>query len=614
MKNQFIMAPIKTGYTAGDGKVTEKHLSFYRKRSKFLGAVIPEPFYLDSRLRELPTQIGIDHGNKISGLKRLAEVIHNGGAKAIAHLNHPGRMANPKIPGNKFLSSTDRPCENGGETPKRMSREEISDSIKLFQEASTRAEQAGFDIIELQFGHGYLVAQFLSPRVNDRADSYGGSFKGRCKYGLELLRAVRSVTNLPVQIRISGDEMVDGGINLDQSKKFAKLLEENGAEAIHVSAGTVCETPPWYFQHMFVPKGETWKMAEKIKNEVSIPIVAVGKVNKPEDIQMINENNMAGYIAVGRALLADPDFIGKYLGRTDGRIRPCLECSDGCLGGVKSGSGLGCLMNPELGTQNRIVPTNDQKRVAVVGGGLAGMSAAVAARKRGHEVTLFEKDKLGGVFNLAFLPPGKQSLQRAVEYFSSEIEDWGVQTVYQEAFCEDLADFDVVVLATGAKPFVPPIDGLKEFHWAEILKKDNLPEAQRIMVIGGGLVGVEVTKSLASNGNDVVVVEMLPELAGNMIALERAQLLASLRGMNNVQIYTDTSITRIDGGNAYGESNGEEIRWKDIDRYVVVTGMKSYTPIEEDDLNLPVYVVGDADEPAKAKDAIKSGYEVGSTI
>lgn len=608
------MAPIKTGYTAGDGKVTEKHLSFYRKRSKFLGAVIPEPFYLDSRLRELPTQIGIDHGNKISGLKRLAEVIHNGGAKAIAHLNHPGRMANPKIPGNKFLSSTDRPCENGGETPKRMSREEISDSIKLFQEASTRAEQAGFDIIELQFGHGYLVAQFLSPRVNDRADSYGGSFKGRCKYGLELLRAVRSVTNLPVQIRISGDEMVDGGINLDQSKKFAKLLEENGAEAIHVSAGTVCETPPWYFQHMFVPKGETWKMAEKIKNEVSIPIVAVGKVNKPEDIQMINENNMAGYIAVGRALLADPDFIGKYLGRTDGRIRPCLECSDGCLGGVKSGSGLGCLMNPELGTQNRIVPTNDQKRVAVVGGGLAGMSAAVAARKRGHEVTLFEKDKLGGVFNLAFLPPGKQSLQRAVEYFSSEIEDWGVQTVYQEAFCEDLADFDVVVLATGAKPFVPPIDGLKEFHWAEILKKDNLPEAQRIMVIGGGLVGVEVTKSLASNGNDVVVVEMLPELAGNMIALERAQLLASLRGMNNVQIYTDTSITRIDGGNAYGESNGEEIRWKDIDRYVVVTGMKSYTPIEEDDLNLPVYVVGDADEPAKAKDAIKSGYEVGSTI
>jgi len=224
LKNQFIFAPIKTGYSDGSGMLTEKHLNFYNKRAKYLGAVIPEPFYMDKGLRELPAQLGIDTDDKIEGLKTLAKLFHRTGTKAIAHLNHPGRMANPKIPGNYFLSSTKKPCENGGAIPEQMSAEDIENAIALFKMSALRAQKAHFDMIELQFGHGYLAAQFLSPFVNDRKDRYGGSFENRIRFPMEILQAVKKTVDLPVIIRISGDEMIPKGIKLPEMQEFAKLL------------------------------------------------------------------------------------------------------------------------------------------------------------------------------------------------------------------------------------------------------------------------------------------------------------------------------------------------------------------------------------------------------
>jgi len=279
LKNMFIFAPIKTGYGDGSGKVNEKHIAFYKRRCKYLGAVIPEPFYLDKRLREIPAQLGIDNDDKIEGLQKLTSSIHESGSKVIAHLNHPGRMVNPTIPNNYFISSTDRPCENGGATPTRMDKEDIKQVLDLFAKAALRAKKANFDIIELQFGHGYLLSQFISPLVNDRTDEYGGNFDNRIKFPLEVLQAVKESVDLPIIARISGDEMMPNGIKLPEMTAFSKILEEHGVEAIHVSAGTVCSTPPWYFQHMFVPKGKTWEIAGTIKKEISIPVIFVGQIN-----------------------------------------------------------------------------------------------------------------------------------------------------------------------------------------------------------------------------------------------------------------------------------------------------------------------------------------------
>ncbi|MFP4135528.1 MAG: NAD(P)/FAD-dependent oxidoreductase [Candidatus Acetothermia bacterium] len=613
-RNEFIMAPVKTGYNEGQGEVTRRHLEFYDRRAAHVGGVIPEPFYLDRGLRELPTQMGIDSEDKLSGLRELTGVVGDNGAKAIAHLNHPGRMANPKIDENYYVSSTDVACENGGAEPKRMTEEDIFNAKVLFRDAAVRAEEAGFDLIELQFGHGYLVAQFLSKRVNDREDRYGGSFENRARFGLEVLQEVKEATNLPVQVRLSGDEMVEGGIDFEESKEFARRLVENGVDGIHVSAGTVCTTPPWYFQHMFTPKGRTWEMASMLKEELPVPITAVGQINGEEDVDKIKKNEMADFLAVGRALVADPDFVGKYTGEIHRRIRPCLACSDGCLGGVKSGEGLGCLMNPAVKDFEGLEEPEVEKEVAVVGGGLAGMSAARTLDERGHDVTLYEKDELGGIFNFAPLPPGKDPLQKGIDYFISEVRDREIEVVKKEARKEDLEGYDHVVVATGARPVFPEIEGLDDYRWAEVLKEDNIPSGKKVMVIGGGLVGVETTKALAEKENEVTLVEILPEVGGNMIGLEKAQLLNSLGKRDNVEIATETDIERIEDDKVFATKNGEKLYWEGVEEFVVVTGVKSYNPLDEEELAIPSDVIGDAREPAKAEDAIKSGYQVAKRI
>ena len=615
LKNKFIFPPIKTGYSDGTGIVTEKHLSFYRSRAKYLGAIIPEPFYMDKGLRELPTQMGIDNDDKIEGLKKLTALFHETDTKAIAHLNHPGRMANPKIPGNYFLSSTDKPCENGGATPKRMTKEDIENVADLFKESAIRAEKADFDMIELQFGHGYLAAQFLSPFVNDRDDDYGGIFEHRVRFAFNILLAVRDAIKLPIIVRISGDEMIPNGIKLPEMQEFSHLLELAGASAIHVSAGTVCSTPPWFFQHMFVPKGKTWDMAKQIKAKVKIPVISIGQINEIEDIKKINEEKMSDYIAVGRALVADPDFVGKYLGQVKGKIRPCLACADGCLGGVKSGKGLQCLVNPDVVAEKDALKISETpKKYAVVGGGLAGMEAALDLEKRGNKVDLFEKDKLGGQFNLAPLTPKKVSMGKLLTYYKNELEKSRVNILYKEAKESDLVSYDGVILATGSIPKVPSIPGLDKFFWAEILLEENLPQNKKVLIIGGGLIGVDIATALILKNNKVILVKRTVDFGEDMEAIAKNLSLKMIK--ESGAVFSDhTHIKKIEGKTVYAEKNGEQITFEDIDIFVVSTGMESYNPLEEKLKNkVPVYVIGDAKNVGKAQDAIASGYEVVSSL
>ncbi|MEN8154252.1 MAG: FAD-dependent oxidoreductase [Acidobacteriota bacterium] len=610
LKNQFIMAPVKLGFSENNGEINQKHINFYKRRSAYIGAVTLEPLYLDKGLREIPTQIGIDDDNKIEGLERLAEQIHREGAKVIAHLNHPGRMANPKLPGNYFLSSTDKPCENGGATPKRMNEEDMEKVRKLFVEGALRSEKAGFDIIELQFGHGYLLAQFLSKEVNDRNDEFGGTFENRLRFPLSVFNAVKRSVNIPVIVRVSAEEMTPGGIKIDETIKLLKILEDKGVAAAHISTGTVCSTPPWYFQHMFVPKGKSWNFASVIKKGVNIPLIFVGRVNSIKDINLLKDEFKADYISVGRAMVADPDFIGKYEQKVFGNIRPCLACSEGCLGGVRSGRGLGCVVNPVVGREYEpILKAEKKKRFAIVGAGLAGLETALTLKARGHEVTLYEKGEFGGQFNLAWLPPNKESLKEIIDYYSDELEQDGISIIHKDVEAPELINgkFDGVILATGAVPVVPPIKGLSEYFWAEFMHEENIPENKKIVVIGGGLIGIEITSRLIDKNNEVFVVEMLEEAARGMEMIEKTMTLKKLK-LKNVNIYTDTKADEIDGNKIYLKGR-HDIIIEDIDHFVVATGMKSYVPLF-DQLNnkTPVHLVGDAKMVGKAQDAIHDGY------
>lgn len=616
LKNPFIFAPIKTGYSRRGGFITERHLAFYKKRAPYLGAVIPEPFYLDRGLRELPTQLGIDHDNKIVGLKKLTALVHRSRTKAIVHLNHPGRMANPKLAGNYFISSTHRGCENGGATPKKMDKEDMKKVVDQFVKGSIRAEKAGFDIIELQFGHGYLLAQFLSPFVNDRADEFGGSFENRIRFPLEILESVKDSVNLPIIVRISADEMIPDGLKLPEMIELSKVLEQKGVEAIHVSAGTACSTPPWFFQHMFVPKGKTWDLAEGIKKKIDIPVIFVGQINSREDIEKLKKDYSADYIAIGRALVADPDFVGKYLAEIEGPIRPCLACVEGCLGGVKSGKGLQCLVNPEAGREKETLkPAKQHKKYAVVGGGLAGMQAAITLTERGHDVILYEKDVLGGQFNLAPLTPYKKSMARLVPYFIQELKNHEVDIHFQEATEADLiSGYNGVILATGSKPAVPSIPGLDKFYWAEILREENLPENKKVLIIGGGLIGVDIATALILRKNKVIIVKRSTDFGEDMEMIAKTLSLKMM--IEKGTVFSDfTHIKKIDGRTVYAERGGGETRFDNIDIIVVSTSMTSFNPLEKKLAGkVPVYVIGDARKVGNAQDAIREGYETAKIL
>ena len=616
LKNKFIMAPIKLGYSDGSGRVTERHLQFYGRRNRHIGAIIPEPLYMDAGLRELPTQLGLDHDDKLEGMRKLTDVIHQHGAGAIAHLNHPGRMANPKIPGNYFWSSTNKACENGGAVPERMDRTMMDQVIRIYQDAAHRAILAGFDVIELQMGHGYLMAQFISPEVNDRGDEYGGSFENRTSFPLEVMRAVKDTVDIPVIVRISGDEMTPGGFRIDDMLRFSGLLEQNGAEAIHVSAGSVCTTPPWFFQHMFIPKGKNWELADAIRRVVSVPVIYVGRINTRDDIEDLLHNRQASYLALGRSMVADPDFVGKYLGEVAGNVAPCLACAEGCLGGVRSGAGLQCLVNPEAGRESSVIRKAQRSgKYAVVGGGLAGMEAAIILRKRGHDVDLYEKDTLGGQFNLAPLTPNKKSLAQLVPFLEEEVKNAGVRVIYREITPSDLlTGYDGVILATGSRPSVPEVPGLDDFYWADILLEEHIPENKNVLVIGGGLIGVDIVTALIPRGNKITIVKRTTDFGEDMEMIAKNLSLKMMRESGTV--FSDhTYIKKVEGNTVYAVKDDNDIQFEDIDIIVVSAGMIPYNPLEKQFKDrIPVYVVGDARQPGKAQDAIRDAYETAKEI
>jgi 2,4-dienoyl-CoA reductase-like NADH-dependent reductase (Old Yellow Enzyme family)/thioredoxin reductase len=610
LRNSFLMSAVKTGYGNADGSITDRHLAFWDRRSKHVAAVIFEPFYIDKHVRELPTQIGIDSDDKIDGHKRLVETVHHNGAKAVAHINHPGRMASPKLPGNVYLSASDIQCPNGGQKPKALSLDEIKIVQQQYIDAAVRAEKAGYDLIELQFGLGYLIAQFISPITNKRTDEYGGSFENHVRFGMEILRGLKSGINLPVIVRISGDEKYAGGLTIDDSIQLVKILEKENANAVHVTSGNVCESAAWYYQHHFIPKGETWQLAKKVKEHTSLPIITVGQITEPADIAVIFEEQAADFIAIGRALIADPDFVGKYLQLVDGRIRPCSSCLTGCLGRIKIGKSLQCEINPEVGRElEPMLPAEEKKNYAVVGGGMAGMEAAITLRQRGHRVTLFEKNELGGQFSLAPLPSQKESLQKQIDYLKHELE--GIPVIKKEAQPEDLiGKYDGVILATGSKPFIPPIEGLEEYKWAEVLYETNIPKDKNILIIGGGLIGVEIANTLVEHGNRVIIIEMLEDIARDMEAVTRKLNLMKMQ-KNNVLVYTNRKVGRVNGSSAFIKSKNvfDDFRIDYIDMYIVAAGMQPENKLLSQLKNkIPVFPVGDAVMVGDVVSAVQSAY------
>ncbi|MBD3170664.1 MAG: NAD(P)-binding protein [candidate division Zixibacteria bacterium] len=622
LSNRILMAPVKTGFATAEGEVTYNHEEYYRRRAEGGAAgIIVEPLYIDIRGKEHPKQIGISSYQHVEGLSRLANAIHEGGSMAIAHLNHGGRAANPKLSGNPPEAPSVVECKSKGTTPVEMTVERIEKVVLGFAGSARRALEAGFDIIEIQFGLGYLIAQFLSPRTNLRKDAYGGAWQNRYRFAREVLAAVREeIGPEPALIaRISAAEQVEGGLGIEDAIELAKFLEDNGISAVHVVSGSICDSPPWYFQHMRLPAGKNLEWANLIKKEVNLPVIVAGRMGDPGEIRNAIGDEIVDAVALGRPLIADPDLPLKMKENRDEDVIQCGACLQGCLVSVKSGAGIKCIINPEVGNESgKLKKTGISKTVVVVGGGPGGIQAAWTASQRGHKVVLFDKGELGGAFNLSYLPPGKGMMKRPLSSLVHRIKQSSVDLrLSTEASIDNvLAEHpDTVIIATGARPIKLKIPGLNDsLSGVDVLTGRKIPGNQ-VLIIGGGMVGLECAEFLANRGHAVTVTEIFGDVARDMEQITKKLTMAGLNRLG-VKILTRTEVSRFEGKTAFIKKEHVENRLGEFDSVVVAVGTSPVddyvSPLREMGIN--VVIIGDAKKPGQISNAVTDGYEAAVAI
>ncbi len=619
LSNRLVMAPVKTAFGAPDGTTTDRLIDYYRRRAEGgVGAIIVEPLFIDPAGKEHPRQLGVDGDDKVEGLGRLVDAIHRGGSLAIAHLNHAGRAANPKASGRPPEAPSEMTCPATGARAVAISVARIEEIVASFGAAARRAREAGFDAVELQCGLGYLIAQFLSSRTNRRMDGYGGGSESRQRFAREVISAVKgALGELPLIARLSASEQAEGGLTPADGVRLARWLEEQGVAALHVASGSACDSPPWYYQHMSLPHGANAAMARKIRQGARVPVIAAGRLGDPDELVRLLADDSVDLVALGRPLVADPDLPRKLHDGHPERVLQCGGCLQGCLTGVKSGKGIGCIVNPELGVEGEApAPVTPPRRVVVVGGGPAGLTAASIAAERGHRVTLLERgEELGGQFALSHLAPGKQAMSRTVASLVRLAEQSGAELRRGvEATAEGIAalDPDVVLLATGATPIVPEIPGLGAPLTGEDILSGTAEAGATVLVIGGGLVGIEVAEYLAKRGTEVVVVEMLAEIARDMEPITRKLSLKRLAALP-VTVLAETRVSRLGpDGTATVASAGGPRDLGPFDTVVAAVGTRRRDELSAQltERHLEVHVVGDAAELAQVQGAVRSAWEV----
>ena len=554
LRNRIVMSPMISKYGSPEGFVTERVKNYIEARARGgVGLIIVGASYVHPSGHFRINQLGISDDKFIPALSELARVIHKHGARAAIQLHHAGRLAQSGLSGMQPVAPSPIPMGSylyGGkvsigdgkfilssEVPKELTVEEIAELVISFVKAAERAKKAGFDAVELHGASGYLYAQFLSSASNKRQDAYGGELKNRARFLVETIKAIKETmgADYPVWCRINGMEHgVKDGITLEEAQDTARMAQEAGADAIHVTA-TGPQSSVTSGALPIVP-GLNVGLAGEIKKVVTVPVIAAGWIT-PEHGERIVQEGTASFIAMGRALIADPELPNKVVsGRLD-EVTPCIYCFR-CTDDPKTmrEPGIRCSVNPALGREEeyKVTPAEKPKNVLIIGGGPAGMEAARVATLRGHKVSLYEKEaKLGGQLIQAAIPPQKSRVEPLTKYLETQMRKLGVKVELEKevdsALVQDIKP-DVVILATGAAPFTPDIPGIDKDHVVQAgdVLEGRAEVGDRVVVIGGELVGSETAEFLAEKGKEVTVTTLLPELALAVHAALREQFLDRL--------------------------------------------------------------------------------------
>ncbi len=627
VKNRLVMAPMGSNYADEQGHATDQLICYYKARAKGgVGMITVEGAFPEIRGRVLKRQLGLHKNELISGLSRLAEYIHQEGAKAAIQILHAGRQTRRSVCGGRPVAPSPIACPICRENPQELTHSEIEEIVESFAMAALRAREAGFDAVELHCAHGYLLNQFLSPYSNFRTDIYGGSTEGRVRVVVQIIERIfqRADSKMVLGCRISADEFVPQGLDLNESTRIARHLEKAGLDYLSVSGG-VYESIQHVISPMYIPSGNLVHLAEGIKKRVRIPVAAVGGFVDPELAERVLRDQKADLVVLGRALLADPEFALKANNGDLQSIVPCVRCNNCRRRDLRPQ--INCMMNYRTGREyeGELLRSPVKKTVLVAGGGPGGMEAARVARIRGHEVILMEKSgRLGGQLNLAALPPGKERFVKVVQYLEKQVQDLGVQVKLN---CEaDIGAIqtlhpEVLILATGAETITPSLEGLEKtpYLFARTLLQDveSSLQGEKFLVLGGGQVGCELAKLLLAYQKTVCLAEISERLAADMEPGSRNVLMEALFSFGDrFRPYTSTEIVRVLSPSRFQLSrNAEFLEIKDIDRLIIAAGARPYIPFQMDAVPaVEIHVIGDASRPRSALEAIHEGHQAGAAI
>lgn len=639
--NRIVMTPMGTNFAENTGEMSFLHIDYYEQRAQGgAGLIIVENACVDYPAGSNgTTQLRLDLDSYIPRMFKLTETIHKHDTKIAVQLNHAGASAVAERINMQPVSASDLPNKKGGAIPRPLTKDEIYSIVESYAKAAKRAQIAGFDAVEIHCGHSYLISQFLSPLTNNRTDEFGGSYENRARFASLILKAVREAVGpfFPILIRISADEFLPGGNTLEDTLQLLEYFQEE-ADIIDVSCGLV-DSIQYQIDANYLKDGWRTYLATAVKEKFNKPVITVGNIRDPKVANEIIESNQADFIGLGRQFVADPQWSLKVKeGRLD-EVRKCISCNIGCSGHrIGLNRPIRCTINPSVNEGEAYKNQKVKKpcNVVVIGGGTAGLEAACTAAEVGCMTFLIEKeDHLGGLSVEISKIPEKKRLRDFPDYLirrASKLKNLITFTNTEATIpLVEALKPDVIVNATGSTPLLPPITGLRENIdrpqssvkgiLGMINNIDNYPmdmEGKKVVVVGGGAVGLDVVEFFSNRKADVSIVEMLPVVGKDLDIVTKVGTYALLE-KNHVNILTSTALQEVHPDHFIVKRNDQNEQL-DFDYGFVCLGMRSYSPLMKDltesfeDKNVEIVNIGDSVRARRIIDGTAEGRNILNTL
>lgn len=641
IKNRIVMTPMGTNYGEQNGEMSFLHMDYYEQRAKGgVGLIIVENASVDSpQGSNGTTQLRIDHDNYIPRLFKLCETVHSHGACIAVQINHAGASALSSRINMQPVSASNLPSKKGGEIPRPLQKEEITAIVKKYGEAARRAQVAGFDAVEIHAGHSYLISQFLSPTTNNRTDEFGGSKENRARFAKMVMDEVRSQVGpmFPIMIRISADELVEGGNTLEDTLELLEYFAEE-ADIIDVSAG-LTGSIQYQIDANYLKDGWRSFMAKAVKEKFNKPVITTGNIRNPKIAEKILEDGDADLIGMGRGLIAEPEWVNKVESGREDELRKCISCNIGCAGHrIGINRPIRCTINPaiNIGEGYKKEKIKNSCNVVVIGGGTAGLEAACTAAEVGCTTFLIEKkDVLGGLAHEISKIPDKNRLADFPNYLINRASKLNNLFVFKNREADikfiDSLNPNIIVNATGSNPLLPPIKGLKEAMEKENSKVasikemiENIPNypenmtGKKVVVIGGGAVGLDVVEFFAPRNAKISIVEMQPVIGKDLDPVTKVQT-STLIEKHDVLELTNTALLEVKDNSFIVRRDGKEEELE-FDYGFVCLGMRANAPVLEslrenfDSSKVEIVNIGDSVRARRIIEGVQEGRNILNTL